>query len=90
MKLLDILQLFRTACYRLQTKFRTRQCFQKHLSVHWDLCVMPLPVQEGLCPGDVSVSGVSDQGDPPTETLPGTVKSGRYASYWNAFLSKIF
>ena len=34
----------------------------------------------------VSVRGVSFcQGDPPTEN-PHTVKSGRYVSYWNAFL----
>ena len=36
----------------------------------------------GVCPGGVCVWGVClYQGDP-----QGTVKSGRYASYWNAFL----
>ena len=36
--------------------------------------VQGVSVQEGLCPGGLC------QGD------PRTVKSGRYASYWNAFL----
>ena len=37
-----------------------------------------------LCPGGVFVRWVLYQGDPPT------VKSGRYASYWNAFLLFFF
>ena len=41
----------------------------------------------GLCPVGVSVQGVSVQLQTPP---PGTVKSGRYASYWNAFLFKVF
>ena len=37
----------------------------------------------GLCPGGISGrGGVTVQRDP----LPHTAKSGRYASYWNAFL----
>ena len=44
-----------------------------------------------LCPGgvsvqEVSVQGVSVQGVSVRETPPNTVKSGRYISYWNAFL----
>ena len=58
-------------------------------------------VQGGLCPGvsvsvqgisvsvqGVSVWGVSVQGRPP-EKDPPTVMSGRYASYWNAFLLRL-
>ena len=41
---------------------------------------MGVSVQGGLCPGGVSVQ----EEDP----HPLTVKSGQYASYWNAFLFK--
>ena len=45
-----------------------------------------LSVQGGLFPGKgISVHGVSVQRVPVRET-PHTVKSGWYASYWNAFL----
>ena len=47
-----------------------RLCFHRCLSVH----------RGGLCPGG-SLSGRL-----PRQRLPHTVKSGRYASYWNAFL----
>ena len=38
----------------------------------------------GLCPGGLYPAGYLCQGDPPH-----TVKSGRYESYWNAFLFNI-
>ena len=43
--------------------------------------------RRGLCPGGVSVWGVSVQGGPcQGDSPPHTVKSGWYASYWNAIL----
>ena len=61
-----------------------------HLSVI--LFTGGVSVQEGLFPGvsvqGVSVQGVSVQGVSIRET-PHTVKSGQYASYWNAFLLHI-
>ena len=46
-------------------------------------------VQGGLCPGEVSVQGVSVRETPQTET-PRTVASGRYASYWNVLLVPLY
>ena len=52
------------------------------LSGGWGLCPGDgVSVQGGLCPvKEVFVQGGLCQGD------PRTVKSGQYASYWNAFL----
>ena len=48
------------------------------------LSLVPCSFWEGLCLGEGSLSmGVSVREKPPPRTA---VKSGRYASYWNAFL----
>ena len=71
----------------------SRGSLSKGVSVQGDLClgvsVWEVSVQGGLCPGEVSVQG----GLCPGGSLSGvsvrallTVTSGRYASYWNAFL----
>ena len=43
-------------------------------------------VQGGLCPGGLSPGESLSRGTSVDRDPPGTVKSGRYASYWNAFL----
>ena len=53
----------------------------RSLSRGWGVSVRGGSVQGDLCPGEVSVEGGICQGDHPR-----TVKSGRYASYWNTFL----
>ena len=70
---LDVIGM-ETFCYRPQTKFGARKYFHRCLSV---------------CPQ--GGGGLPDR-DPPGQkppldrNLPCTVKSGWYASYWNAFL----
>ena len=45
----------------------------------------------GLCPGCLSSGGISVRGgEVSVQGDPHTVKSGRYASYWNALLFKSF
>ena len=83
---LPILQLF--SLLPPQTKLGAKLCFKKHLSLHRvGVCMMSLPVWPegsllggGLCPGQ------TPQDRPPDKGPPRMVESGRYASYWNAFL----
>ena len=65
-----------------------RLCFHRCLSVHRGRG-LSLCSGGGLCPGGSLSMGVGGlcQGNPRTETpSPRTVTSGRYATYWNAFL----
>ena len=61
------------------------------VSIQGGVSVWGVSVQGGLCPGGSlsrgSLSRGVCQGDPPDRAPPPhTVTSGRYASYWNAFL----
>ena len=54
--------------------------------------VKGVSVQEGLCPGVSvrgSLSGGLCPGGSPSGRTPVMVTSGRYASYWNAFVFKV-
>ena len=43
----------------------------------------------GLCPGGFCPGGLCPGGVSVRETRPHSVKSDRYASYWNAFMLKV-
>ena len=83
----------------MQTKFRARQYFHRCLSVHGGGSAsrgsasrggLPLEgccLQRGVC---IHGAGVCLRGGLDRPAHPRKQKSGRYASYWNAFLfSKI-
>ena len=88
--------LWRLYFHRCLSVNRGSRSLSRGVSIPGGLCPGGSLSRRGLCPGGVSVQGVSVHGGVSVwgslsrgvchEDPPRTVMSGRYTSYWNAFL----